>query len=78
MGERVYSLRDSDCADLARRIELNYRKRAETYNQPWATSFRSDDPRGTSIYDQFRQTWFDLCRWATENGVDLVKALNNA
>lgn len=78
MGEKVYILRDSDFADLARRIELNYRNRAEINNQPWATSFRADDPRGVSIYDQFRQTWFDLCRWATDNGVNLSKALRDA
>lgn len=78
MGERVYILKDSDFADLARRIELNYRNRAEANNQPWATSFRADDPRGVSIYDQFRETWFDLCRWTKENGVDLHKALHHA
>lgn len=76
MGKKVYVLEDADFAALARSIELHYRNRAERAGQPWSTSFRADDPRGTSIYDQFRATWFELCRWARDQGVDMNKALN--
>ena len=73
---KVYLLKDEDFADLARRIELEYRKRCEDAGQPWATSFQHDDPRGMSIYDQFKLTWFHLCRWASENDISIFKALN--
>ncbi len=73
---KVYILKDEDFASLARSIELHYRQRAEAAGQPWATSFAVDDPRGESIYDQFKGTWFELCRWSGAHGIDLHKALH--
>lgn len=73
---KAYILKDEDFADLARRIELHYRERAERENQPWGTSFMRDDPRGTSIYDQFKSTWLELCRWAGEREISIYKTLN--
>lgn len=73
---KVYLMKDEDFADLARRIELHYRKRAEAADQPWATSFSNSDPRGVSIYDQFKATWLELCRWADSNEISIYKALN--
>ena len=73
---KVYMLKDENLADLARRVELHYRKRAERESQPWATSFRPDDPRGDSVYDQFKSTWYELCKWAEANEMSVFKALN--
>jgi len=73
---KVYILKDEDLADLARRIELHYRKRAEREDQPWGTTFLPEDPRGISIYDQFKGTWYELCRWADSHDMSVYKAMN--
>jgi hypothetical protein len=65
---KVFMLKEEDFADLERRVELHYMKRAEHADQPWNTSFRHDDPRGRSVYDQFKSTWFEVCRWTQEHG----------
>jgi hypothetical protein len=60
---KAYILKDSDFEELEMKIELHYRKRCENASQPWSTSFAHDDPRGKSIYDQFRGTWYELQVW---------------
>ena len=73
---KVYILKDNDFADLARSIELHYRERAQDAGQPWDTSFTADDPRGKSIYDQFRSTWYEMCQWARSHEINLSQAMN--
>lgn len=64
---KVYLIKDEDFEDLKRRIELHYRKRAESRNEPWNTSFTHDDPRGKSQYDHFKGTWYEVVRWTQEH-----------
>ena len=73
---KVYQLKDEDFANLARRVELHYRKRATDARQPWETSFMAEDPRGISIYDQFKGTWLELLRWCDEHEINLFKAMH--
>ena len=63
---KAFILVEADFERLKEKIELHYRKRAEAAQQPWATSFMHDDPRGKSIYDQFKTTWYEICRWTSE------------
>lgn len=73
---KAYIMKDEDFADLARRIELHYMQRAQKENQPWNTSFSPSDPRGRSVYDQFKATWLELCRWADSHDISIYKAMN--
>lgn len=73
---KVHILKDEDFAELLEKIELHYRKRAEKANQPWATSFMREDPRGESIYDQFKGTNYELVRWAQRHDIDFFKHIH--